>query len=303
MLEEDITELEIKKLASWFNKVEKELLPVLVKITDSTGQLNIKELGKYNRKKKINAIIIKLVKDYKNKFGQQLRNTLEKEYKDNVAMMQDYINSRTDMNLNKLPVTAVKSDVIDVRILKGKSLKEFLDKTFSDITFELQRRAIDGISRGLNPRTLVSELKTEGFSMGAKRLNATIRTWYNDILNIADEHTYRQAGIEKVRYSSVLDARTCAECASLDGKIYSIDDKKELPKHVNCRCLYLAIITKEDEKTNVSYINWLKDGRRSKKQLEDIGKEVARYYKAGQISKTDMQRMLSVINKALKDIA
>lgn len=44
----------------------------------------------------------------------------------------------------------------------------------------------------------------------------------------------KETGVERVRRNDVLDNKTCAECASLDGKAYNLDDAPSVV-HPLCR--------------------------------------------------------------------
>ena len=50
----------------------------------------------------------------------------------------------------------------------------------------------------------------------------------------------RDAGVKKVRWVSVEDARRCKACADLDGKIFSINDIPS-KQHRNCRCYVVPV--------------------------------------------------------------
>jgi len=51
---------------------------------------------------------------------------------------------------------------------------------------------------------------------------------------------YRQVGIAKVRWLIADDARACAACRALNGKVFKLGDAPDLPLHPNCRCCQTA---------------------------------------------------------------
>ena len=53
---------------------------------------------------------------------------------------------------------------------------------------------------------------------------------------------YREVGIAKVKWMTAHDDRLCNECASLDGKVFKMDEVPGPPKHPNCRCTVIAVI-------------------------------------------------------------
>ena len=70
---------------------------------------------------------------------------------------------------------------------------------------------------------------------------ADLTATYGDI--VTDESTlkaYRDAGVKKVKWHTVLDGKECETCKERDGKIYPINAVP--PKtHKHCRCLLEAV--------------------------------------------------------------
>lgn len=54
--------------------------------------------------------------------------------------------------------------------------------------------------------------------------------------------TYKENGIEKVRWVAALSQRTCPECEALNGQVFNIGDAKIPPQHVDCRCTIVAVV-------------------------------------------------------------
>ena len=73
--------------------------------------------------------------------------------------------------------------------------------------------------------------------------NKAAKLWFNQSrqyvdFSVADarEHAFKDAGVEKVRYRSEHDERTCTECRAFDGKVFRLQDAPWLPRHHRCRC-------------------------------------------------------------------
>lgn len=60
--------------------------------------------------------------------------------------------------------------------------------------------------------------------------------------------TFKNSGVEKFRYSAILDNRTTKYCASLDGQIFTADDAIRVmpPNHFRCRSILVPIMDKEN---------------------------------------------------------
>lgn len=69
-----------------------------------------------------------------------------------------------------------------------------------------------------------------------------LRLWTLQVARYADKSVedatidaYKEAGVKKVRWLALEDAKTCRVCAKRDGKVYSIDKIPPRP-HYHCRC-------------------------------------------------------------------
>lgn len=64
---------------------------------------------------------------------------------------------------------------------------------------------------------------------------------------IQEYKNYELAGVYvKAEWSTAGDDKVCEECASLDGKIFTIEEAEPLiPVHPNCRCIVLPIVMEE----------------------------------------------------------
>ncbi|MBU3215862.1 hypothetical protein LL033_11940 [Clostridium estertheticum] len=74
-----------------------------------------------------------------------------------------------------------------------------------------------------------------------KGIDITDRLIDNEIsrmYNVALIDGYREVGIQRVIYCSVLEVGTCSDCANSDGEVFDIDDCISLPRHVKCNCYY-----------------------------------------------------------------
>lgn len=76
-----------------------------------------------------------------------------------------------------------------------------------------------------------------------------VRTESNRAHNAAELEAYREEGVGRYRFLSVLDKRTCVVCGRLDGKAYGIDEAKEgvnyPPMHPNDRCTTVGVYDDE----------------------------------------------------------
>lgn len=121
----------------------------------------------------------------------------------------------------------------------------------------------------------------------------------------ASESFYRENSdlISKEQWVATLDARTCEQCGSLDGKTFPIGAGIRPPAHINCRCVMVPVtkswkelgidLAEAPEGTRASmngqvpesltYNEWL---RRQPDEVirEALGKTRARLFKQGKLS-------------------
>ncbi len=66
-----------------------------------------------------------------------------------------------------------------------------------------------------------------------------VRTSFNHLSNVATQEMFRNLGVRKWRYLSVLDNRTSTICAGLSGTEWSVSNRRAPypPRHQNCRSL------------------------------------------------------------------
>lgn len=75
-----------------------------------------------------------------------------------------------------------------------------------------------------------------------EEVDRALRLWTLQVARYADKSVedatvdaYKEAGVKKVRWLALEDAKTCKVCAKRDGKVYSIDKIPPRP-HYHCRC-------------------------------------------------------------------
>ena len=81
-------------------------------------------------------------------------------------------------------------------------------------------------------------------------LQRTANLWWTqtsqygiDIVDKATLQAYKDLGVEKVRWKTVVDKRTCKVCKERSDKVFDID-KVPVKAHYNCRC-YLEPVVEE----------------------------------------------------------
>lgn len=73
-------------------------------------------------------------------------------------------------------------------------------------------------------------------------------------LAVLDSAPYKDTGVEELRYRCANggDSRTCQYCRADNGKVFKRGEEPTLPRHPNCRCVYIPVVsdTFEDNELN-----------------------------------------------------
>lgn len=129
-----------------------------------------------------------------------------------------------------------------------KAIKvQWLGENYSDRIWKDKGKLIDtmetvflqGLARGQNPLKIAEEMTTK-YNAKYSDMERLVRTEFIHIQNEATFNSYKNHGISRYKYLADLSERTCPICGSLDGKIFSLKEKKEGVNypvmHPRCRC-------------------------------------------------------------------
>lgn len=112
-----------------------------------------------------------------------------------------------------------------------------------------------------------------------------------------------QAGVRRVRWTVILDSRTCQQCAPLDGQIFAVREGPRAPLHPRCRCFRVALTEEEVDRSRgvrpsasgevpaeLTYYAWLKR-QPTEFQNAAIGPTRARLLRSGGLSADEFRRL------------
>lgn len=156
---------------------------------------------------------------------------------------------------------------------RGWTRKELVRK----ITAGAADRIFQTISTGLADGKKLSSLRLDVLRE-IRKTEKNIRTEVNTIVNgIVNDVNMAFAAKNnlKLRYSAVLDNKTCEECNDLNGNIYNSNDPAipSLPRHYNCRCV-LEVMFSSTSENQASYQDFF-DSMTEKEKRSRLGS--ARY--------------------------
>lgn len=132
---------------------------------------------------------------------------------------------------------------------------------FSDRLWQDKER----LGRNLRVGLTQSMILGEGIPQITDRINNGIdtarynaervaRTETKRVTYCAHDDVYKDTGVEELRYRCANggDSRTCQYCRADNGKVFKRGEEPTLPRHPNCRCVYIPVVgdTFEDNELN-----------------------------------------------------
>lgn len=132
---------------------------------------------------------------------------------------------------------------------------------FSDRLWQDKER----LGRNLRVGLTQSMILGEGIPQITDRINKGIdtarynaervaRTETKRVTYCAHDDVYKDTGVEELRYRCANggDSRTCQYCRADNGKVFRRGEEPTLPRHPNCRCVYIPVVsdTFEDNELN-----------------------------------------------------
>ena len=132
---------------------------------------------------------------------------------------------------------------------------------FSDRLWQDKER----LGRNLRVGLTQSMILGEGIPQITDRINKGIdtarynaervaRTETKRITYCAHDDIYKDTGVEELKYRCANggDSRTCQYCRADNGKVFKRGEEPTLPRHPNCRCVYIPVVsdTFEDNELN-----------------------------------------------------
>lgn len=98
-----------------------------------------------------------------------------------------------------------------------------------------RERTVEGMAAARDRAAL-----RESIARSQRLWAAQSKQFADEVVDAAMIESYRDAGIERVRWVTIPDERRCKYCRALDGKEFPIDEIPPKP-HPKCRCYVLPV--------------------------------------------------------------
>ena len=253
---EDEAKME-KVLASIYASCQKE---ILASVTETIAKVQ-KAGGEWSY---ANQSALTRSRGLFEQIGEQLKALGQKEQ---ITFRQGLSNIYTDQFLRQVYDLGQSITVkVNFNRLNPALIQKTLDypwsgAMFSDRLWQDKER----LGRNLRVGLTQSMILGEGIPQITDRINKGIdtarynaervaRTETKRVTYCAHDDVYKDTGVEELRYRCANggDSRTCQYCRADNGKVFKRGEEPTLPRHPNCRCVYIPVVsdTFEDNELN-----------------------------------------------------
>lgn len=253
---EDEAKME-KVLASIYASCQKE---ILASVTETIAKVQ-KAGGEWSY---ANQSALTRSRGLFEQIGEQLKALGQKEQ---ITFRQGLSNIYTDQFLRQVYDLGQSIMVkVNFNMLNPALIQKTLDypwsgAMFSDRLWQDKER----LGRNLRVGLTQSMILGEGIPQITDRINKGIdtarynaervaRTETKRVTYCAHDDVYKDTGVEELRYRCANggDSRTCQYCRADNGKVFKRGEEPTLPRHPNCRCVYIPVVsdTFEDNELN-----------------------------------------------------
>lgn len=131
-------------------------------------------------------------------------------------------------------------DDVAKSIRNNKALATLLNRAYPIAAQGIVNQLSGGISAGVNPRALASQILRQGAAQGLEHIMLVARDQGNRSWRETGRRSMAANGVDEYRRTAAKQDRTCIACLALDGTIYKVN--VIMPLHPQCRCFLVPIV-------------------------------------------------------------
>lgn len=237
-----------------FDQASKRLIIELRELLDDLTEAEKKILlsGRYTTE------TLRAIRDVMNEWSEKIATDLPMAFdKSSLALALHEATFVTQLATGTAQVLngeAIYKQAVKKPLAGGQLVSEMFAAIATKVRSKVEYAIRDGINTGQTNQEIVSRIrgkriKQDGeykyvggvWDTAKSDIERTVRTARSHVANAAYSDTWKALGFEYVKFVAVLDGRTSKVCASLDAKIYRIDEPHPIPPlHYNCRSVLVG---------------------------------------------------------------
>jgi len=166
--------------------------------------------------------------------------------------------------------------VLTTPIYQNKTLSEGWAGIGRNEKIRIEAIIRKGIAEGQTEKAIADTVFKTGYGVTRNQASGLVVTATTHVYSEADYQVYKanEKALQGWQYVAVLDSRTTPLCSHLDGKIFPVDDKKNLPpRHWYCRSTTLPIVKSYDDLSKLEGVAQVR-----KRNLERLTPEQITWY-------------------------
>lgn len=243
----DIKQQQIDYTQEGKNKIKKEYEKIMLLIL---ALLSEKYLKYYNTGFKLNKM--QVLKEIEKELI-RYKKELQKEQRSIINSTLQYIFMDTYNQHNKL--LEAYRNINSKKDISEDEINSIINKIFFDKTLEKRITDNTGLIMNKTYKTINDAFKKSEelgntitdvnkiFTTIAENLNnRLLETEQSRVFTDAQVYSYKNFGIDLVKWCNSLCPNTCNYCTSMNGQVFSIDDEILIPAHSHCQCYWLPIL-------------------------------------------------------------
>ncbi len=191
----------------------------------------------------------------------QIKEVLQKLTDEERILFYEYLSDiYTDQFLREVynlgQVTEVKANfnTLNPQLVKKTVEYPWNGAMFSDRLWLDKERLLQTVRSALTTSMILGEGIPEITQRINKAMDTSLynaervgRTETKRVSYVAHVEVFKETGVKQVKYRCANDGdeRTCKTCKADNGKIYELGKEPTLPRHPNCRCVYIPVVSDE----------------------------------------------------------
>ncbi|GKX65829.1 minor capsid protein [Inconstantimicrobium mannanitabidum] len=201
-----------------------------------------------------------------NKFGELVTDLFMSQYKNDTKQITDILTNIIEDKYNSNTYLLKLGMDFKASKIDSKDIKEILNykidgKNYSDRIYDNSNKVakqlkieLDKLFNGETNVNSIEKIIKDRFNVDASNTSRLVQNEMARVQTDINQQWAEDNNIEYEMWSATLDDKTAEYDASLDGKVFRVDDSsKPIPiqdTHVGCRCTYVALPNKDYRPTS-----------------------------------------------------